>query len=413
MERVIERFVASDNNSFITSHSYFFNLIFLMAGHIENYDSLFLLFLKNNIISNLCKCFIAESNKTAKERVRIELNYESNCKAEHTLKILSSITESCFKTSVPIVRVVDKVPVVQQVANLSLFHADTYINLFDPFISQLFEILCNTDTVKTCSSVDKLHHSIQLSYFVPASFSIFRLNLVSLLLSLVIHRMKYLSLINENMWRVLLSWWLEYKNNNIFQHKMSLLFKNIILLMVYGTNGGMDALEGIKLANSTMGYLFVKQKLLTKMLACYDTNPKTSFQSVILEVGNYFRLAAGILPSSSFTLYLSSHEAWRAFLPNCKNSILEQESRKIPIPKKCFAPSHVYHEFDNDIEVGSVYAKNLGFDLSLVPIDSHNLLSENIVAIGSGSKKKKKKKKKNTESADNCNEIVPMEDDDE
>jgi len=130
-----------------------------------------------------------------------------------------------------------------------------------------------------------------------------------------------------------------------------------------------------------------KYKFLSRLIDHYKAPESLDSRGFIIMICNTLRFSAEIQsPSGWLRRYLGSHESWKSFLPDLRAQTLEQMKRY---------QSDIYAEeedaeFDEGIDLGSAYARSLGFDGEPNPIPSPEPQR----------KKKKKKQKKGKESPD-------------
>jgi len=136
-----------------------------------------------------------------------------------------------------------------------------------------------------------------------------------------------------------------------------------------------------------------KYKFLSRLIDHYKTPESLDSRGFIIMICNTLRFSAEIQsPSGWLRRYLGSHESWKSFIPDLRAQTLEQMKRY---------QSDIYaeeedSEFDEGIDLGSAYARSLGFDGEPNPLPSPEPQR----------KKKKKRTKKGKESPDpeNSNE---------
>lgn len=202
-----------------------------------------------------------------------------------------------------------------------------------------------------------MHHKIKFSaYTVSNSFSSFRLSLVSVIFSLLTKRNSLFSSLTEQVWKCFITWMLEYRNNDMYQNRFRNLLIHVIHMFLFGDDqySNMSPTECIQLGSTILKHLLVKQKLLTKLLQCYDTLPRTVMHGIILDLSNHLRLAVDLLPKSNyFSQYLISHDLWRGFLPELTNQICIQTSGGIKVKPEIMNLKADDPTKDGDISVTS------------------------------------------------------------
>jgi len=121
--------------------------------------------------------------------------------------------------------------------------------------------------------------------------------------------------------------------------------------------------------------LFSKNHFLTRMIEHYNKFPKSALVGHVLDVINLVRLTASLQPAIGyFRTYLNTHVSYRAFYPKLQELTLiqakkyadldlledsEDEQSKMPISLKT--------EEDFGMEIGSSFAKRLGFAQDAIP----------------------------------------------
>jgi len=130
-----------------------------------------------------------------------------------------------------------------------------------------------------------------------------------------------------------------------------------------------------------MKFLFSKYKFISKMIKHYQTT--TAFQSglrgYILLMCNYLRLTADTLaPSDYLKNFLNSHEQWKEFVAVLRDETIRQHVTNYSAPVgghiNPFAIHDTFGMYSSstkcrvitpdqvDIDLGSLYANNLGFE---------------------------------------------------
>jgi len=157
---------------------------------------------------------------------------------------------------------------------------------------------------------------------------------------------------------------------------------------------------------TSMKALLSKYKFLTRMIKHFTTSTTfdTGLRGYILLMGNYLRLTADMLsPSDYLTTFLSSHGQWRDFVPLLTDETIRQMVTDYSASSGHGAAAHLnpfsMHDFglyssatkckpvtpdDVDIDLGSEYANNLGF--------------EDAVAFTAPSQSRKKRKRRRRRS---------------
>eukprot|EP01116_Phalansterium_solitarium_P003915 TRINITY_DN14761_c0_g1_i1.p1 TRINITY_DN14761_c0_g1~~TRINITY_DN14761_c0_g1_i1.p1 ORF type:complete len:637 (-),score=214.27 TRINITY_DN14761_c0_g1_i1:86-1996(-) len=207
------------------------------------------------------------------------------------------------------------------------------------------------------------------SYVVKRPFGLHRFMMLEFFTALVCSdAANVLPTLPVDIWRVLSSWFLEYTHNTLFQAQFYRLFQ--------------AALH--ELHEPTLMTLLKKYRLLTELIRHYREVPFTDARGHIILICNSLRFRADMqAPSGFLRHYLLSHDAWKAFLP-----ILKDETRKhTRRPLECGRP-----EADEGVELGSEYARRLGFDG--LPESEPEPAVAVVTPKTAGCKKKKKKKKK-------------------
>lgn len=224
-------------------------------------------------------------------------------------------------------------------------------------------------------------NSIEYStYTIKRPFGTYRLLLCEILSDIVVYAPEVLDKFPATIWRVLTSWFLEYRFNNLYHFQFWKL---------YQTSIRENHLESLK-------SMFNKYKFLTKMIEQYKAPEPTGTRGFIVVMCNTLRFAAELQPPTGFLKhYLTSHDGWRAFLPQLRSDTLLQIKKYDDL---IYIGEDDLDEEDGGIDLGSGYARSLGFDEQApTPVESPK--------NGASKKKKKKKpKKKNPPPTGNANE---------
>jgi len=186
-------------------------------------------------------------------------------------------------------------------------------------------------------------------------------------------------------WRVLSDWLFDHKFNNVYHNLFFKLFKAMLRS---------DHVESMKA-------LFSKYKFVSRMIKHYQET--TVFQSglrgFILLMCNYLRFTADTLaPSAYLKNFLNSHEQWKDFVIVLREETIRQMVTNYAAPVgghiNPFAIHDTFGMYSSatkckaitpeqvDIDLGSEYAKNLGFE-DVKPYSTPT-----------GAKKKRKSRKK-------------------
>jgi len=231
------------------------------------------------------------------------------------------------------------------------------------------------------------------TYAVKQPFGFFRLCVVEVLTTLVLtNPYEVLDLTPPSTWRVLVNWFFEFSNNNLYQNAF---YKLVASTIIHNHTTSLKA-------------LLTKQKFLSRLISHFQENNISGCKGYIILLCNIMRLGGDAHPNDFIQSYLLSHDAWKQFLPTLKEitcNIVERgwsasmDALQLPAcigtsfakPPLSGSPSSNLNNLisdPNSIELGSIFARHLGFDppAEIVP---HEIVNDQ------QTKKKKRKKKKN------------------
>lgn len=178
-----------------------------------------------------------------------------------------------------------------------------------------------------------------------------------------------LDLLPPDIWRVLGAWFLEYNHNTLYQAQ----FFKIFTVVLHTSH------------EASLTTLLKKYKFLTEIIRHHRDVQQTDARGFIILILNSLRFKADMHPSGFLRHYLASHDAWKAFLPTLREETAKHTRR----------PLHRDDE-DDGIDLGSAYAKRLGFT-GLPEPEPESPATTPVKPAGTAattSKKKKKKKRK-------------------
>jgi len=224
------------------------------------------------------------------------------------------------------------------------------------------------------------------AYKVKKRFTMSRVALLDILVELAEENpSEVLTCFDAATWRVLSDWLFDHKFNNVYHNIFFKLFKAMLRS---------NHSEAMKL-------LFSKYKFVSRMIKHYqDTSVfQSGLRGFILLMCNYLRLTYDTLaPSAYLKNFLSSHEQWKEFVPVLRNETIRQMVTNYAAPVgghiNPFAIHDTFGMYSSatkcrvitpeqvDIDLGSEYANNLGFEDALP------------FAPPAGGKKKRKSRKK-------------------
>jgi len=208
------------------------------------------------------------------------------------------------------------------------------------------------------------------SYVVKRPFSNYRLELIKLIVTCIKHKpMALLDKLTRGNWVSLTSWFMEYRHCNLYH----VVFVDLFFALLRTKNSKHPSLLLV------LGEL----RLLETMITHYkdpEMMRKSSLSGPILKICNCIRLQAATLPPEHpLVLHLDSNQIWVDFLP-----ILISDTFNLVRPWKASDPAlFVSADFqyqkqkqtqiqkltappvstENMINLGSDFAKSLGFDL--------------------------------------------------
>jgi len=248
------------------------------------------------------------------------------------------------------------------------------------FVSSLAETLISLDS-------QKKETPIPFSAFtIKRPFGLFKFCLVEILTDLIICAPDILDKLPQQIWRVLGSWFVEYCHNNLYHS----LFYKIIQIIVRENH--VESLQG----------LLKQYRFLTKMIEHYKSNDPTDSRGFILLIANTLRLGADLQPPSGWLRhYLLSHDPWKQFLPILRHDTELQLKRYNDITTDMIEDDEEGFDEDLDIDLGSAYAKSLGFEEEAPEED---LTPKRKKKKSKRSKKKKSGEEGGSDSSDSDNE---------
>jgi len=145
--------------------------------------------------------------------------------------------------------------------------------------------------------------------------------------------------------------------------------------------------------------LFNKYKFVSKMIDHYKSSEPSAARGFIIVMCNTLRFAADLQPTTGYLRhFLVSHDIWKQFLTTLRADTLLQQKRYDDL---IYMPELAEDEADEDengIDLGSAYARSLGFD-ELPPAATTDSPSK------TARKKKKKKLQKRLSKLNNSMEI--------
>jgi len=189
-------------------------------------------------------------------------------------------------------------------------------------------------------------NSIEYStYTIKRPFGTYRLNLCEVLADSVVYAPEVLDKFPAGVWRVLTSWFLEYRFNNLYHFQF---------WKIYQTAVRENHLESLK-------SMFNKYKFLTKMIEQYKSPELSGTRGFIIVMCNTLRFAAELQPLTGFLRhYMISHDGWKAFVITLRTDTQVQIKRYEDV---IYAPEGEDEDEDEGgIDLGSAYARSLGFD---------------------------------------------------
>jgi len=245
------------------------------------------------------------------------------------------------------------------------------------FIVPLSEALINLDLQKKESSIPFS------SFTVKRPFGLYRFCLVEILTDLIICTPEILDKVPQQLWRVLGTWFVEYCHNNLYHS----LFYKIIQIIVRENH------------IESQQALLKQYRFLTKMIEHYKSNEPTDARGFILLIANTFRLGSDLQPPSGWLRhYLLSHDPWKTFLPILRHDTEMQLKRYNDITSDMIEEEEEGFDEDLDIDLGSAYARSLGFEEEAPEEEIHTPPKKK------KKKTKKSKKKKPDEGSDSDSE---------
>lgn len=210
------------------------------------------------------------------------------------------------------------------------------------------------------------------AFTIKRSFGLYKYNLTEVLTDLIICVPEVLDKVPQPMWRVFGAWFIEYCYNNLYHS----LFYKVVQIIIRENH-----LESQK-------NLLNKYKFLSRMIEHYKSPEQTGARGFILLIANTLRLGADLQPSSGWLRhYLNSHDPWKQWLPQLRHDTQMQLKRYADITADMLDEEEGGFDEDLDIDLGSAYARSLGFEEELPE-------EEALPSTPKGKKKKKRSKKK-------------------
>jgi hypothetical protein len=224
-----------------------------------------------------------------------------------------------------------------------------------PYASDLAELLVTYNR-------DKVPVPVAFSsYVVQRPFGLFRFLLMEILTDIVTSVTDVVNTFSPNVWKVLCNWFFEYSNNNMYH----CLFYKIFEVIVHHNY------------SSALKVILTQCKFLARLTEFFEKYPKASSRGFVLNLLNILRLAGDLQPIDGYLHHhLNSHIPYQNILPNLREESLRQLKRYQDLEGM-----DEEGEEDTGIELGSAFARSLGFD-------------QDPPAVSDKEKKKKKKKKK-------------------
>eukprot|EP01119_Soliformovum_irregulare_P008018 TRINITY_DN2074_c0_g1_i1.p1 TRINITY_DN2074_c0_g1~~TRINITY_DN2074_c0_g1_i1.p1 ORF type:complete len:684 (-),score=225.62 TRINITY_DN2074_c0_g1_i1:92-1897(-) len=219
------------------------------------------------------------------------------------------------------------------------------------------------------------------AYVVKRPFGMYRFALVEILADLIVCQPALLTNLPPQIWKVLSGWFLEYRQNNLYH----IQFYKIFQVVIRENNE-----EALKL-------LLQDAKFLFKMIEQYRSEELSCVRGFVILIANTLRLTADLQPATAFLKhYLISHSTWKEFLPVLRQDTEVQLRRYQDITPEMIEDEDDQGLDDLDIDIGSAYAKSLGFEEESLPSPATD-----------APKKKNKKKNKKKKSKKVTNASVP------
>jgi len=207
-------------------------------------------------------------------------------------------------------------------------------------VPQLCNVLVSVDGKR--ANENSIEYS---TYTIKRPFGTYRLNLCEVLADSVVYAPEVLDKFPSGVWRVLTSWFLEYRFNNLYHFQF---------WKIYQTAVRENHLESLK-------SMFNKYKFLTKMIEQYKSPELSGTRGFIIVMCNTLRFASELQPPTGFLRhYMTSHDGWKAFVSTLRTDTQVQIKRYEDV---IYAPEGEDEDEDEGgIDLGSAYARSLGFD---------------------------------------------------
>jgi hypothetical protein len=186
------------------------------------------------------------------------------------------------------------------------------------------------------------------AYLVKRPLGMLRLLMVDVVVDLLTNDPALLDEVPPFAWRVLSTWFLEHSHNSLYQGLFMRAVRQAIMVN----------------HETSLRILFSKYKFLTKMLAHYESPELSDARGFILLLLNTMRLKADLLePSSYLRHFLTSHDLWRQFVPTLRAHTLIQTRKFADMADEFMLDDDDEDDEDDEgIDLGSAYARSLGFE---------------------------------------------------
>jgi len=242
--------------------------------------------------------------------------------------------------------------------------------------------LCNI-IIKMDNSESPQPELLLQSYTVKRPFGFYRLMLTDVLSDLIVCAPEVLDKLPIEIWRVLSTWFLEYRYNNLYHFHFWKIYQLII------RDNHVESQKA----------LFKNYKFLTNMIQHYTSNEQSGSRGFIIVMCNTLRFASDLQSAEGFLRhFLISHSSWKNFVTQLRTDTLQQQKRYEDL---MYMNEMDEEELDEDggIDLGSAYARSLGFD---EPASAASVESPK-------PKKKKSKKMKKKKSSATLVQETPVE----
>jgi len=245
------------------------------------------------------------------------------------------------------------------------------------------------------------------AFTVDKPFGFSRLVLSEILSEIVVSMPTCLNNFPSVIWKTMAAWFLDYSHNNIYQH----YFFRIVQVVF------------TKYHELSIENLLKKHKFLSSLIKSLSDPSKSAAKGYAIQICNLIRFASDLQPANgSLKVWLQNHDVWKTILPILRTETEIQRRAGLEPSRQKFLVR--VQEDDTGIDIGSTYARSLGFDAAPLPLEEPVVQTPDTFVIPesnsnmfpamegsespnqSAKKKKKKKKKKSKNSIETGSPVL-------